>query len=291
MLMLSVASWADVFRFAWPVPVTAVVKAKMQKKGNESTATYAVRVMPGNDDEMTLEFRDFQFLSINGKDVTDPKVAAQLGPVASLASSLPSMRLSGSGEYLGTSGLDTLMDRLMAAMPGELDGEARAGLINYYRSPKVQALMQQKSGEMWTVWVGAWNGLELDPGQSLKGTVPVQVMGREIQQQILIEHLGAAEGYPCCVRLRMTTVVDGPEVLQLVTGMLQDMATVMARAGETFDPTQFTSARATNVTEVITRPSSLMPRHASSKAEVLIRLADDSSHTQTDRKWFWFEWE
>lgn len=291
MLMLSAAAWADVFRFAWPVPVTAVVKAKMQKKGNESTARYAVRIARGNDDEMTLEFRDFKLLTINGKDASDPEVAAQLGPVASLASSLPTMRLSGSGEYLGTSGLETLMDRLLAAMPGEMDGNTRAGLINYYRSPKVQALMQQKSGEMWNVWVGAWNGLELDPGQSLKGTVPVQVMGRDIQQQILIEHLGAAEGYPCCVRLRMTTVVDGPEVLQLVTGMLQDMAAVMDRAGETFDPARFTSARSTNVTEVITRPSSLIPRYASSKAEVSIRLADNSSRTQTDRKWFWFEWD
>ncbi len=97
--------------------MNAVVKAKMQKKGNESTASYEVRIAPGNDDEMTLEFRDFQFLSINGKDVSDPKVAAQLGPVASLASSLPTMRLSSSGEYLGTSGLETLMDRLLAAMP------------------------------------------------------------------------------------------------------------------------------------------------------------------------------
>ena len=42
MLVLSVASPADVFRFAWPVPVSVAVKAKMQKKSNESTATYAV---------------------------------------------------------------------------------------------------------------------------------------------------------------------------------------------------------------------------------------------------------
>ena len=40
MLVLSVASPADVFRFAWPVPVSVAVKAKMQKKSMRTLTPY-----------------------------------------------------------------------------------------------------------------------------------------------------------------------------------------------------------------------------------------------------------
>ncbi len=281
---------ADAFRFGWPVPVSAVVKAKMHKKGNESTATYSVRMSQRNAEEIALEFHDFKFLTLNGRDATDPRVVAQLGPLASLTSTLPTMRLSNKGAYLGTIGLESMMHRLLAALPDEMDEASRTGLLNYFQSPKVQALMQQKSGEMWNVWVGAWNGLELEPGQTLKGSVPVTVMNEKLSQQILIEHLGAAESYPCCVRLRMTTVVEGPEVLQLLTGMLQDVAESMTDQGEPIDPAEFVSARSMSVTEVITQTRSLIPRYASSDTEVSIRAAGDKTHTRSDKKAFWFSW-
>ena len=289
-VVVPLASSAEVFRFGWPVPVSAVVKAKMHKKGNESTATYTVRMSQRNSEEITLEFRDFKFLTLNGRDASDPRIIAQLGPLASLTSALPTMRLSNHGEYLGTIGLETMMHRLLAAMPEEMDESNRTGLLDYFQSPKVQALMQQKSGEMWNVWVGAWNGLDLEPGQTLKGTVPVKVMDKELSQQFLIEHLGAAESYPDCVRLRLTTIVEGPDVLQLMTGMLQDMAKSMAVTGEPFDPAEFVSARSMSVTEVITQARSLIPRYASSDTEVLIQSAGEKTHTRSDKKTFWFDW-
>ena len=285
------AANADAFRFGWPVPVSAVVKAKMDKKGNESTATYTVRMSQRNSEEITLEFHDFKFLTLNGRDASDPRVVAQLGPLASLTSALPTIRLSNHGDYLGTTGLETMMSRLLAAMPEEMDESTRTGLLDYFQSPKVQALMQQKSGEMWNVWVGAWNGLDLEPGQTLKGTVPVRVMGKELSQQLLIEHLGAAESYPDCVRVRMTTIVEGPDVLQLMTGMLQDMEKSMALEGQPFDPAQFVSARSMSVTEVITQARNLLPRYASSDTEVLIQSADEKTHTRSDKKAFWFQWQ
>ena len=289
-LLCPLSASADPFRFGWPVPVSAIVKAKMHKKGNESTAIYTVRMSQRNTEEITLEFRDFKFLTLNGQDASDPRIAAQLGPLASLTSTLPTMRLSNHGEYLGMIGLETMMHRLLTAMPEEMDEASRTGLLDYFQSPKVQALMQQKSGEMWNVWVGAWNGLELEPGQTLKGSVPVTVMNKELSQQILIEHLGAANSYPGCVRLRMTTVVEGPEVLQIVTGMLQDLAKNLADEGESFDPAQLVSARSMSVTEVITQTRSLIPHYASSDTEVLIRSVGKKTHTQSDKKIFWFDW-
>jgi hypothetical protein len=287
--LVATVSHSEEFRFDWPLDVAVAVTAAVTKKGNSSTASYRVNVSAGDGGELELGFHDFKFLTLNGVDARERKVLAQLGPLAAL-SSLPRMRLSLRGEYLGTRGLQDVMAAFLEGLADAPETKQREQLADYFQSPRVQAVMEQKAAEtsdIWNTWVGAWNGLELESGQTLRGTVPIKVMDRDLEQSVLIEHLGpAGENCPTCVRLRMTTVVDGPEVLQLVSGLLGELGGNNAATSG-----QFISARSMSITEVFTEAASLMPIYAMSNREVLLRDAANESHSQHDRKEYWFEWK
>lgn len=283
---------AENFTFDWPLPASVAVTATITKKGNTSTGRYTVDFRSHDSAEYVVSFRDFEFTSLNGMDATDPAVQARLGPVAGLTSSLPSMRLSKTGHYLGTTGLEQMMARTLELMPEAPGAEARERMQQYFESPQVRAMLQQKAGETWNIWVGAWNGLDLTSGQELSGAVPVRVMNRELTQNILVQHLGPvrgaeAEHCPQCVRLRMTTVVEGPEVLNLVSGMMRELG----GSGGSRESAKFVSARSMNVTEVVTDPARLMPRFAVANTEVMLQAANDETVSQHERKEYHFAWD
>lgn len=280
---------AEVFGFKWPSPATASVKAAIAKEGNASTVRYGIELEARADGEYVLTFRNFEFLTLNGVDARDPKVVARLGPLAALTASLPATRVSARGEFLGTLGLMQMMDRILETLPEGMDSATRDRLDQYFRSTQVQSMMQQKSGETWNGWVGAWNGLDLNAGQILRAKVPISVMNRELEQQLVVEHLGSeaqTPGCATCVRLRMTTTVEGPEVLALVSGIIRELAAT-AEPGAA-DP--FVSARSTSTTEVVTDPATLMLRYAISNSEVALTNANDETHSRHERKEYWFEW-
>lgn len=275
---------AEQFRFGWDADAAAEVRSRAVKRGDESTARYRVTLSPRDNGEWQLEFDDFALLSVNGEDATTPAFQARLGPLAALTGTLPSMRLNARGDYLGTVGLDETTRTLLGALPEGLDESLRQRIVEQFNSDGMQRLMQQKSGETWNVWVGAWNGLDLDHGRTLTGTAPVTVVDRQLQQSFRIEHLGDERAYcEACVRLRLTTVVEGPEVLQLVSGLMPDVGGDAARA--------FVSARSMNVSEVVAEPATLTPYYASSNTEVMLTSESGENHSRHDRKEFWFEWQ
>lgn len=280
------SSYAESFRFAWPVPGEVQVTAHAEKRGNESTVTYAVRLSAQEDGELRARFDGFRFLSLNGVDATDPALAARLGPMAEITNTLPTMRLAASGDYLGTVGLDAVLERLLAAMEGQVDEATRARLRSQFSTPQMRALMQQKSGEIWNVWVGAWNGLDISPGEQVQASVPIDVLGRPLEQKMVVEHLGPAPRHACCAHLRLTTLVEGPDVVRLVAGLIDGLAP----PGQPVDPDAFAFARSSSVVEIVTEPDTLRPRWASVLREVLIKAVDGERHERVDRQSFTFEW-
>ena len=65
---------AEAFRFNWTVPLSAMVKAKIETGAEDSTATYVVALSELNENEFALEFRDFRFLTLNGKSAEQFKL-------------------------------------------------------------------------------------------------------------------------------------------------------------------------------------------------------------------------
>lgn len=273
---------AEEFRFAWPVPAVATVVSEAEKDGVASTARYVIRLAAADDSELALDFTDFELLTLNGEDAHEPRIAAQLAPLAAVTAALPTIRLTPDGEYRGTRSLNLMLQRILALLPEDMDPAQRDQLARGLRSPAMQTLMQQKSGEVWNLWVGAWNGLVLEAGEELSGTTPITVMGRDIEQRIVIEHLGVDADYPGSARLRMTTVLEGPEVLALLGRIEQETA---GRAGD------YCGASSRNVTEVTTRAPDLLPYRVQSDTAVVVRDASGRAHRQRERKVYRFKWQ
>ena len=124
------------------------------------------------------------------------------------------------------------------------------------------------------------------------GEVPIMIMGKTLNQTFTIEHLGAARGYACCVKLRMTTATRGPEILQLMLEMMQDLLPrLAAETGEFFDPAMFTSAETVTVAEVITEAATLIPHYASMHTEITLETGDGEHRLRADSSEYWFSWE
>ena len=278
---------AEQFRFGWDANQRADVKAASRKKGDESTVRYTVALETLPEGDHALHIYDFKFLTLNGIDATQPEIAARLGPLATLTSKLPTMHISENGEFLGTHGLDEMRQRLLESLGEEITPQMREQLKRYFESPKLQAVMQQRSGEMWNVWVGAWNGLDLAAGQEINASVPVAIVGQSLLQQVHVEHVGSATEYcDTCVRVRMTTLIEGPEVIQLVQSLVAEAS---QQGGETIGDS-FQTARSFGVTEVVVEPSSLRPQYARMKREVALVSKAGEERTQQEEKEFWFSW-
>jgi hypothetical protein len=158
-LLLAGPAAAEHFAFGWPVPATARVKSTVEKDGLVSTASYRVSLAApadAQDGELELAFAEFALLTLNGEDATRPEALAALGPLAALTSALPSMRLSATGDYRGVRGLNLVLQRVLEMLPADTPARERAQLERVLRSPRMQDLLQQKSGEIWNVWVGAY---------------------------------------------------------------------------------------------------------------------------------------
>ena len=286
------AAATDEFRFNWPVPSKVAVDASMQKKGNALIASYTVHLQQREDAGLALRFEDFTLHSVNGVDANAPEIAARLAPLRALTQLQPTLQISAEGTYEGTAGLQALTESVMQNMPPEMDAVTRQRMAAYFHSPMMQATLQKKSGETWNVWVGAWNGIDLAAGRKIEGEVPTKVVGKTLNQAFTIEHLGPARGYACCVKLRMTTATRGPEILQLMLGMMQDLLPrLAAETGESFDPAMFTSAETVTVAEVITEAATLIPHYASMDTEITLEAGDGEHRLRADSSEYWFSWE
>jgi len=282
LLLLPPAVLAEAFHFDWPVPAAVGVRATVDKDGSVSTAHYRIALSRAGDGELALTFDDFELVEVDGRDAA--AIATELAPLTALTATLPALRLSAEGVFLGTSDPAAAVAQTLRLLPEDMPQATRERLAESLRSPAMLQLMQQKSGELWNAWVGAWNGLEIASGKSLHGQMPVKVLGRELTRHVRIEHLGEAVGFPGSMRLRMTTVVEGPEVLALVGGLVGQVA------GKDGLPQAFDSARSHNVTEIVTRPADLVPRYVETVSEVVLRDGEGRAHTRRDSKEFWFEW-
>lgn len=267
---------AESFRFGWPLPATVAVHAEVDEEGLASTARYVLAAGAATDDEITLEFRDFELLTVNGVSARDPARSREFAPVAALTAALPALRIGRDGSYRGIHGLNLMLERVLALLPSDLDPARRDQFARGLRAPATQARIGQQMGELWNTWVGAWNGLELNAGEVLQGKAPISILGETLEQQLTFEHLGPVAGYPAAVRLRMTTLIEGPAVLALLD-RLDDARTYRA-------------ASSRNVTEIVTRADGLTPYHAHLETEVVVRDAAGRAERRQVRKTYRFEW-
>ena len=278
------------FNFAWPAPAEVEVKARIEKKGAVAITTYTARLEPDGENGYLLTLNDIELVSLNGTPADDPALAPQLGMVKAMSQLVPVMQVDKDGRYRGPRDLEKTIDKVIAMMPADMDASTRDQLRALFMSPQMQAQLQQSSGDLWNSWVGAWTGLDIAPGQPMQTSVPIETLGGTLTQNIQAEHRGASGQFPCCVELAMVTEMQGPELLQLMSNEVNELAAAAAASAGPDNVPTFENVTVTSVGRVITDPATLKPRYAALNKIIAVSAEGQPPATRTDKSEFWFSW-
>lgn len=248
------------FVFAWKMPCRVPVEQIETKKGHTVRLRYMLSAKPGPEGNMDVDLGDFEFLEMDGQDLTTPKMQAELAPALALTAAMPTMVVSPNGEYLRMRGLDALIDRVLGDMGKGKGKQREAQIAATMRSPKMMQMMQAKMGDYWNAWVGAWTGLELAPRESREGDDVMEIGGVEIPMRLEYENHGPVKGTPGLYRLSLTSTMAGNSASTGVLALMRSM--VQNAGGELPADVKVDHLSIVNKLEVETEPGTLYPHRA-----------------------------
>ncbi|MBK9258488.1 MAG: hypothetical protein IPM54_01475 [Polyangiaceae bacterium] len=261
------------FVFAWKMPCRVPVEQVETKKGHTVRLRYMLSAKPGPEGNIDVDLGDFEFLEMDGQDLTTPKMQAELAPALALTTMMPTMVVSPEGDYVRVRGLEALVDRVVAHMGKGMDKQKKAKLATMMRSPRILQMVQAKSGDYWNGWVGAWTGLELAASASREGDDVMDVGGVEIPVRLRYENHGPVKGTPGFYRVSLSSTMAGNSAS---TGVLALMRSILQDAGSDM-PTdvQVDHVSIVNKVEVVTEPATLLPHRARRERTMELVMAGD----------------
>lgn len=276
----------EALRFAWPAGATAEVTERILKKGRRSTTHYRI-VTERDGDEWLIFYRDFEFREVEGVDLQDPRVVAAFEKLATRAvGGLPPYRVSSDGRWLGID-----MDAFVALMKDVFPEEKAAAFQKVVAVPGMEAMLDEKIGEVWRAWVELWIGVQLEPGESLDAVPEVSVLGRPVSFPVTVEHLGAVDGR---VHLRATSALEGPEAAAAVGAMLSQFAESVDgdapfSASDLNTYVEKMQVRRIWTAEVVTDPITLLPTEAMLELRASVVIDGEERERVEAHEWT-FEW-
>jgi hypothetical protein len=189
-------------RFAWPVPGRVAVTHRAEKGGHVTTMRYDLAVTRNAAGMLEVRFAHFIFLDFDGKDLRSPPYGKVVEDLAKLAAMIPTMLVSPEGEYAGVSGMDEMVEAILAHenTPGK-DPAAIAAAARLLRSPEMKARLTERTGDYWMTWVGLWKDLRLVPGQTWETTMD--------GASAVYHHHGPVPGERGLVRFSAIIVLEG----------------------------------------------------------------------------------
>jgi hypothetical protein len=182
----------------------------------------------------------------------------------------PVVLVASDGTVYDVVGLERSLEQMLAQRGAPNFREGRL------QTPAMLAQLKEKYAETWHLWVDTW--LNFDPRQ---GTQVVEAFipfgDTQLSVPQAFEYLGPAPGEPELVKLRMRSVLEGPEASQALARFMKDAVEIEAPMQEHVDRLEL---RRTVDFEIVTDPSTLMPRRVTGKSVVRVTIA---GHTPKDR--------
>jgi hypothetical protein len=258
--------------FDWKIPCRVPVEQFSDKKGHKARLRYILTVKNGPEGNLDLDMTDFEFLELDGMDLTSPRMQAELAPALAITSALPTMIISREGEYLGMRDLESMIERVIKFMKKKStnpDEEIKVAAV--LRSPMMKQTLETQLGEYWNGWVGLWNGLAMAPLETRDGDDEIEFGEEVIPTRIHYENHGPVAGAPELVKVSFSSTISGNSASQGVLAFLR----LMGREGGMPFPEniEIDHLAATTTFEAETDPRTLLPRHTKrvKKTEIVIK--------------------
>lgn len=278
--------------FAWPAPAKVAVTQDAVKKGKRARMRFnLVTEMDPRDGSLLVGFRDYEFLEFDGMPVDTAEAREALAPVLALTSLVPSFRVAADGALVELVGLDVEAMVQGLRRMGKADPQVEAVFDRLTKSPEMRAQIEAKAADSWSLWVGFWREQDLEEGGTRTVITRVPVLGAELDQQVVVRHLGRAEGCPGCVRLRAEATLEGPDFRKAWMGMTRSLAGQgdHAKGLEEF-LASVEDIKRTSIMETVTDPATLKPVTVTSETRVTVRARNQPPAEQTERATYAFAW-
>ncbi|HVG62120.1 MAG TPA: hypothetical protein VNA24_26385 [Hyalangium sp.] len=275
-------------RFAWPTPSRVTVTERILKKGKRAVVRYDAALSARQGGGYELKLDKFQFLEMEGRDVTKGPQPPALKAAMALSSAIPTLVIASDGQVEDVVGMEEAMQRVLTLVPEEkgMRDQVRAMLAQ----PGMEQAMKQKAGDFWNAWVGAWVGTDLAAGEERSATVPMQLPSGAVDSKLTMRHRGPDVSHKGAVRLEMETVLEGEPFRKAMVGMLSQMLQSAAPEGKAPDfETMLESASRVSNAEVVTDAATLRPYSARLVQVTQLRIGGQEREEREEREYS-FAW-
>jgi hypothetical protein len=275
-------------RFAWPAPSRVTVTERILKKGKRAVVRYDAALSARRGGGYELKLDKFQFLEMEGRDVTKGPLPPALKAAMALSIAIPTIVISSDGQVEDVVGMEEAMERALTLVPEEkgMRDQVRAMLAQ----PGMEQTMKQKVGDFWNAWVGAWVGTDLAAGEERSATVPMQLPWGAVDSKVTMHHRGPDVSHKGAVRLEMATVLEGEPFRKAMVAMLSQMLQAAASQEKAPDfETLLESARRVSSVEVVTDAATLRPYSARLVQVTQMQVAGKEREEREEREYS-FAW-
>lgn len=278
-------------RFAWVVPTSVWVTQAGEKRGHAATMRYLLTLSAGAvDGELQARLTDFEFLEVDGKDVTTPEMRQALASTRALTQAVPDMIVDSTGNFLRAGGVEELVERVIAheaTQSGRDAGQLKREL-EFMKSPTVLATLEQACGDYWNTWVGAWVGFELEPGSESTEDQDIPFMGVALPAKVTRRNAGPSAEHPGHVELSQTTVIEGPAA---ASALAETMATMAQQGGgRPFPKDELFDIRSVSVVTVVIDGTTLKPLRATRSKSMRLAVKGEEPKEQVEHLEYTFDW-
>jgi hypothetical protein len=270
-------------RFAWPTPSRVTVTERILKKGKNSVVRYDATLSARKGGGYELKLDKFQFVEMEGRDVTKGQLPPELKAATALAGAIPTLVISAEGQAVDVVGMEEAVERALTMVPNEkgMRDQVRAMLSQ----PAMVQAMKQRASDFWGAWVGAWVGTDLAAGEERKGTVPMQLPSGAVDSMVTMHHRGPDASHKGAVRLEMETVLEGEPFRKAMVGMISQMMQAAAPQNAPDIETMLKSARRVSHVEVVTDAATLRPYSARMAQVTKIQMANQEREEREEHEY------
>lgn len=281
---------APALRFAWPTPSRVTVTERILKKGKRSVVRYDAVLSARKGGGYELKLDKFQFVELEGQDVSKGPLPPELKAAQAVAGAIPSLVLSPEGQVVDVVGMEETMERALQLVPEEQG--MREKMRAAFAQPGLAQAMKQKAGDFWQAWVAAWVGMDLAAGQERSATVPMQLPSGSVDSKVTMRHRGPVPEHKGAVRLELETVLEGEPFRKAMANMLSQMMQGVSTQGGKPPPdfdAMLKSARRVSTVETVTDPATLRPYSARLAQVTQLRVEDQEREEREEREYS-FAW-
>ncbi len=274
-------------RFDWPTRCTVPIRFTSARDGHSADGSFRISVSAGTDGERLVSLHDYTIARYDGHGPEEAAYRAAFEQLrASLSVALPTLVIGADGRFVGSEGIEALVDAIVRMRGGSAEEQARVRTAML--AAPMRSLLSATGAKYWHGWVQNWLDCDLtiEEGEVLEGFVPLQVPGTTdtFEAPVRFERgRDTARG----IQVDQTVVFDGDAARAIVGRTLVQVVPELASPDGGLPVAEVRLSRR-HWAEI--EPTTLRPFRTRSDETIAITMADGTTRTRSgvwELTWDW----